>query len=486
MTMLLQTNTALFFGRFHPLLVHLPIGFLVLAVILFVLTYFKKYHFTFKVLPIILFLGAASSVAAAIVGWLLSLEGGYPENTLEWHQWMGITVAIVSIAAWLWIRSILTKTIASIHKHEAEISDLKLHDKKKIGFTMALVLILIIITGHLGANLTHGETYLFDYAPNFIQALFIGDDKMDTNQKKFPDDADSILLYTHIIEPALNKKCASCHNENKMKGGLVLTNQEGLLKGGDNGMVLEKGSSQNSELFKRVCLDPGSKKFMPPKGAPMSYTEIALLSYWINNEMSFKLAITDESIPDEIQHLIQQGYGLSTNRKPFIEKEKVAPAPSEVLTSLRSQGYKIKTLAVSNNFLDVVAPDHLTSEKVEALLKIKDQITWLDLGHSGVQDEWTKIIGQFTNLTRLSLDNNTITDDGLVALMNLTHLETLNLHATQVSDIGLKQLAQQNSLRRVYVWQTKVTQQTVNAIRHVNPKLQIEMGEAVAEENQHP
>lgn len=484
MSILLQADAALFFGRFHPLAVHLPIGFLLLAGILFALSYFKNYAFLLRALPIILLLGGISSVAAAVLGWILSTEGGYEESTLAWHQWMGISVAVIAIASWVWIGSL---TLKKEHKKEdapwllpEDLKQRAINNKRNVGLVMALLFVLISITGHLGGNLTHGDQYLFTHAPSFIQTLF-SEENNSADQLAFPADPDSTLLYTHLIQPVLNKKCASCHNESKMKGGLILTTREGLLKGGENGAVLEKGSAQNSELFNRVCLDPASKKFMPPKGTHMSYTEIALLNYWISSGMSFDLTITDENIPEEIQLLIQHGYSLATKKKPFTEKEKVSAATDEALETLRALGFKIQTLAVDNNFLEVVAKDSLTLEKIEALLVIKEQITWLDLGRTGLQDSWINTLAQFNNLTRLTLDNNTITDAGIAHLGNFEHLESINLHATEVSDAGLKILAKQSSIKRIYVWQTKVTQQAVDSIRNENPALVIDLGVAPAE-----
>lgn len=215
---------------------------------------------------------------------------------------------------------------------------------------------------------------------------------------------------------------------------------------------------------------------MPPKGTPMSYTEIALLNYWISSGMSFDLTLTDETIPDEIQQLIQQRYSISTKKKSFIEKVKVPAASVEVLESLRALGYKIGTLAADNNFLEVSANGTLTIEKMEALLKIKDQITWLDLSETGFQNEWINTLNQFTNLTRLALVSNDINDAGISKFRNLEHLESINLHNTGIGDAGLKLLAKQSSLKRIYVWQTKVTQQVVDSIRIENPSLTIDLG----------
>ncbi len=480
MSILLQADAALFLGRFHPLIVHLPIGFLLMAVILFALSYFKKYTFLSRALPIILLLGAVSAVAAAILGWLLASEGGYQESTLQWHQWMGVSVAVIAISGWVWISKMKLKKSRKKEdipwQLQEDINQRMIANKRNVGLVMGLLLVLISITGHLGGNLTHGDQYLFTHAPSFIQTLFISGENNPMNQQAFPADPDSIQLYAHLIQPVLNKKCASCHNENKMKGGLLLTTQEGLLKGGENGEVLEKGSPQNSELFKRVCLDPASKKFMPPKGAPMSYSEIALLNYWISSGMSFELTVTNESIPEEIKNLIEQTYALSTTKKSFIETAKIAAAPDELLESLSQQGYTIKTLAADNNFLEVVAKDSLTLEKIEALLKIKEQITWLDLGNTGLQDQWISTLNQFTNLTRLALDNNAITDAGISQLGKLEHLESINVHATQISDAGLKLLANHNAIKRIYAWQTKVTKSTVDSIRNENPKLNVDLG----------
>lgn len=476
MTILLQSDIALFFGRFHPLVVHLPIGFLLLAIILFSLSFFKNYVFLLKALPVILLLGAVSAVAAAIMGWLLATEGGYEESTLAWHQWMGIAVTVIAIVSWLWMRGMSLKIFGSKNNSEEESAKQIIRNKGNFGWLMAVLLVLISITGHLGGSLTHGDQYLLTYAPSVIQALFLEDDSSESDRLGFPADPDSTVLFEHLIQPVLNKKCVSCHNENKMKGGLLMTSKDGLLKGGDNGAVLEKGSPQNSELFKRVCLDPASKKFMPPKGAPMSYTEITLLNYWISSGMSFDLAITEEIIPEEIKELIQQRYALSTRRKTFIEKVIVPPAADNLLELLRADGFRVQKVAEDNNFLEVVAPDSLNSESLKRLLAIKEQITWLDLGQTGLQDSWISILAQLTNLTRLTLDNNAISDNAIAHLENLPHLESINLYATEVSDAGLKRLANITSLKRIYVWQTKVTQQVADSIQNENPKLTIDLG----------
>ncbi len=75
----------------------------------------------------------------------------------------------------------------------------------------------------------------------------------------------------------LRENCLACHGDEKHKGGLRLTSREGLLKGGDDGEVLQR-SNPGESLFLRV-LRPNSDPHMPPKGQ-LSADEIDLLTRW--------------------------------------------------------------------------------------------------------------------------------------------------------------------------------------------------------------
>ncbi|WP_410962396.1 c-type cytochrome domain-containing protein, partial [Salmonella sp. SAL4355] len=46
----------------------------------------------------------------------------------------------------------------------------------------------------------------------------------------------------------LKAECFACHNEEKKKGGLVLTSREFLLKGNDDGIVVAPGKPDSSRL----------------------------------------------------------------------------------------------------------------------------------------------------------------------------------------------------------------------------------------------
>ena len=77
---LLQASPwALFIGRFHPVLVHLPIGFLLIAALIEIGRRTGKISVSESTVVFVLFWSAVSATFACIAGYLLSLGGGYDE-----------------------------------------------------------------------------------------------------------------------------------------------------------------------------------------------------------------------------------------------------------------------------------------------------------------------------------------------------------------------------------------------------------------------
>ena len=68
---------AAFFGPFHMVVLHYPIGFLTLAAILELWAMFRPAGPGRQALGLVLPLTAAASVAAAVLGWLRAGEGGF-------------------------------------------------------------------------------------------------------------------------------------------------------------------------------------------------------------------------------------------------------------------------------------------------------------------------------------------------------------------------------------------------------------------------
>jgi cytochrome c553 len=83
-------------------------------------------------------------------------------------------------------------------------------------------------------------------------------------------------LFTETIRPVLQTKCIRCHNSEKHKGELDLTNVDAALKGGKTGPVLIPGKSADSRIIK--LLKAGE---MPPN-EPLPQDLLQAFHDWID------------------------------------------------------------------------------------------------------------------------------------------------------------------------------------------------------------
>src|SRR5712671_407283 len=76
----------------------------------------------------------------------------------------------------------------------------------------------------------------------------------------------------------LKANCFGCHNPEKKKGGLVLTSRKDLLKGSDDGPVLDSKKADQSKILQ--VLSAEADPHMPPK-KQLTDKQIAILRTWI-------------------------------------------------------------------------------------------------------------------------------------------------------------------------------------------------------------
>src|SRR6186713_2784544 len=85
-----------FIGKFHPLFVHLPIGFLVLLGIFEMLAVRSpKQHLT-ESSRVVLLLTLPITVASITTGWLLASSGDYDVSSIFWHRWLGTGLGVAT------------------------------------------------------------------------------------------------------------------------------------------------------------------------------------------------------------------------------------------------------------------------------------------------------------------------------------------------------------------------------------------------------
>ena len=431
-------DLAAFFGRLHPLLVHLPIGFILLA-LLFDLKWFKEKGTRFNFLKIIWFLAFISSFFSALMGWLLAQNGYYIDADLTPHQYTGILLVFFSCLGW-----VLRIKQISMPSFFIRINNL-------------IVLFLLILVGHLGGSLTHGSDYLTKHTPDFITS------KQEYKNKLFEEyTLDSIVVFKDFVQPLLNEKCVACHNNNISRGGLNLSNIESIKKGGRSGAAFVSKNPSKSLIFKRISFSQDNEKFMPPTGIPFSYHEIQLVQWWIQEGANYTDSLNEFSITPEIQTLLLKQYGLDTREKPWVEKVKLDPLPPSAVIALEKANFSLRTLSQNNPLLDLrYQGEKLSQQALKLMETYAPYITWLNLSNCKITNSDLKTIAKLENLTRLNLQQNSIRTNDLAPLNTLSHLEILNLHSTLVNQDVFEILKSIPSLKKVFLWNTKVSLNTI-------------------------
>src|SRR5437667_2394635 len=84
------------------------------------------------------------------------------------------------------------------------------------------------------------------------------------------------------IQPILQKSCVECHGPEKPKGKLRLDTKDGALKGGKDGVVIEPGNADKSEVYRRITLPADNDEVMPDKGARLTKAQTDLIRDWIH------------------------------------------------------------------------------------------------------------------------------------------------------------------------------------------------------------
>jgi mono/diheme cytochrome c family protein/uncharacterized membrane protein len=250
----------LFLGPFHPMLVHLPIGGLVLLGGLELLAGFPRFKDAAQNRRLILAVVLAGSAGSVACGWLLAQSGGYEAQLLFWHRWTGIAFAAACVVV-LWLA------------RPGRLAAYRL--------ALLMTLILLVVAGHFGSEITHGRDFLSHYAPAPLRALL----GLSASSKAAaaPADFRQRQLYAEVIRPILQNRCTACHGPEKRKGNLDLDNLANAKEGGENGPAFVAGKADESLIIERILLPLEDEEHMPPDGKPQATAaEIGLLRWWIN------------------------------------------------------------------------------------------------------------------------------------------------------------------------------------------------------------
>lgn len=439
-----------FFGRFHPVFVHLPIGILLLACIFILLSIKTQFSSLKPSIPIILLLGALSAVISCVTGYLLANSGEYDGDLVSNHQWMGIAVAVIAIILWLLYPKITSNLI--------------------LGTISAVLIVLISITGHLGGSLTHGTNYL-------TEPLKVG-----KNNRAIPSIANvqDAFVYKDAIQPLLQNRCYSCHGAEKQKGKLRLDGEAYILKGGKTANTIKPGKADESELIKRLLLPLSDEEHMAPKEKPqLTSDEITLLKWWIDHgadfNKKFKALPQTISIKQVMQRL--QGGEMETIVSDLPTNE-ISTASTQAIAKLHNAGVTVVAVSQNTNYLSAnfINVKTFTDSVTKGVNQLKGHLIWVNLANKAVNDKVLSAFKDCKNLTRINLNNTEITNQGLEYLNGMEELQSLSLVGTKITLDGLLKLKKLKKLKNIYLYQTNIHRADWHKLKAIFPMVKLDSG----------
>ncbi|SNY92030.1 c-type cytochrome domain-containing protein [Flagellimonas pacifica] len=427
-----------FLGRLHPLLVHLPIGFIILGLLLQL--YDRRKHSYNKVVAFVFLWAGIVSIFTCVSGYLQYLGEGYSFDTVKWHLWLGIATTIF---CFLMYSRISGKPFLAFLK------------RFPIVLSSTLLFVLISFTGHLGGDITHGKGYLLEPFPNSVKSFFGYETFEEKTIALTEENWETSLFYEDVIQPLINNKCVSCHNPKKAKGELMLHSLEEMLKGGESGEVIVKNKPEESPLYSRLILPKDDEDHMPPQEkTQLTKDEITLIKTWISYGNPFNETIGELALNKE---LFLSFFPQKENN--IYPDTIVVTAPTDSITLIKKFGIHVQQISNASNFLSVscINKPSFGDNDFEMLSPIKEQIVVLDLGGTQITDAIFEKLTSLPHLTILRLDNTTLSGNGIAFLAQLKHLKSINLTHTNFESSFISPLGKFKTLQKVYLHNTEAS-----------------------------
>lgn len=290
---------ALFFGRFHPLIVHLPIGFFLLVAMGEAATFVPALRERVEpALGLLVPVSAVAALGAFLMGQLLALEGGFPAGALGWHRRLTLCAVVGISLCWVLYDRQRSKDGQGRWLYRG---------------AMGAALGLLSLGAHFGGTMTRGESYLSKYAPGPLKPLLGAPEatpEVAKGSEKPAAPSSDPLVYQDVLQPILKAHCVECHGPEKQKGKLRVDSLEELMKGGENGPAVVAGAPKKSSLLTRILLPETDDDHMPPEGKPgPKPEERALIEFWIERGASPTLKVRDALAPSVSRSLLEHALG---------------------------------------------------------------------------------------------------------------------------------------------------------------------------------
>lgn len=458
-------DLAVCIGRFHPIILHFPIGILFSTTLIEMMLICSRGRLKFATYPL-LFIGTLSAVLAMTLGILLmvgeQMEGALVINHLRW----GIATTVGALIA------------LALRSRSAYSTTLTI----RIAYRITLLLTCSILgwASHLGGSITHGETYLTEYLP------WATDASASELQQRLAKPLAEKELYHDVIAPIFEAKCCECHATRSFKGRLIMDTYAGLLAGGTTGPALVPNQPEKSLTLARVLLPLADEDHMPPAGKDqLTDDEIDLLKWWIDQGAPEQGTAQELGITAELETSIMQvTQALQRALKTEPTEEHQELSSENIIHQRELYADKVHVLqqkypgiiryanAQSTSISIVSYHEPWSDADLVAISPIAALIEELILPKNTLTKTSAGVINQMSTLKKMDLRNSSVHDD-LIAELNLPNLRRLNLFETQLTDAGVLRLSTLTGLRKLYLGNNNLTSETVEKLQAALPSCEI-------------
>lgn len=443
-------------GRFHPVLVHLPIGIFVLVIVMDGLVRFDRFAYLSASIRMILGLGILSAVFSLVTGYTLSLEGSNNQDLVDNHQWTAIGTTSLFTAYYFLRQKLMAQRLAH-------------------GFLLMLLLAMLAWTGHQGGSLTHGEGFLTE---GIIETKITTEKQLDIK------DINQALVYKDLVQYTLNQKCVQCHGSEKQKGKLRLDELSWIKAGGKNGNLINVDNPAEGELIKRILLDDIDEHHMPPKEkTQLTDAELVIFQWWINAGASFDKSVAalapDAKVIKALATFKEENQAQETSNKK--SRKSIDPLDEQKKEKLEKLGWVVSTIAIDDHHIRLTGYNLEGSVKnaLNAAAEISDYVVEMKLSFSGLKDNDLSKLSEFNNIEKLWLDHTGISDISLNLVKALENLEYLNIVGTNSTSKGLKFLMQMPKLKMIYAQGTKIPVEERIALKELQSNTKLYFGDSM-------
>ena len=311
----------------------------------------------------------------------------------------------------------------------------------------------------VGSEVTHGKGFLTEPIQKQQKIIEV-------------ENADSAIVFRDVIQPILNEKCLNCHNANRAKNDLILTDYQSIMKGGETRDAIVAGKAEESLLYKYILLPMNDSLHMPPKEKlQLDREEIKLIGWWINTGANPNQKYVSLPKVDSIQTIMLSKFHPKTG----LDLLEISFADQDEIKQLNTPYRTVQQISATKPYIAVFlgSKKDFSAKDLTELKDIGNQVVSIDMGNSQVKDDDLKNLKQFPHVQKLHLQNIAIGDEGVKHLKDLRFLDVLNLSGTKVSAKTLDEVSGWKNLKKLYLYNTAVSKKSVTSLKKSHPELEV-------------